>query len=104
MANKKMLLAENKPPQTSKGGGAGFCVYIGPTIVGLAQNGTIYPGTKQQAKMSPELALLMEKYPLAADLPVDGEKLAEARAKVREPGNLLNNKYKQLCRMMAEER
>ena len=94
MANKKMLLAENNPPQTSKGGGAGFCVYIG----------TIYPGTKQQAKMSPELALLMEKYPLAADLLVDGEKLAEVRAKVREPGNLFNNKYKQLCRMMAEER
>lgn len=79
-------------------------MYIGPTIVGLAQNGTIYPGTKQQAKMSPELALLMEKYPLAADLLVDGEKLAEVRAKVREPGNLFNNKYKQLCRMMAEER
>ena len=104
MANKKMLLAENKPPQTSKGGGAGFCVYIGPTIVGLAQNGTIYPGPKQQVKQSPELALVAEKYPLAADLLVDGEKLAEARAKVREPGNLLNNKYKQLCRMMAEER
>ncbi len=54
--------------------------------------------------MSPELALLMEKYPLAADLLIDGEKLAEARAKVREPGNLFNNKYKQLCRMLAEER
>ncbi len=54
--------------------------------------------------MSPELALLMEKYPLAADLLVDGEELAEARAKVREPGNLFNNKYKQLCRMLAEER
>lgn len=102
MANKRLNLVEVKPAQTNKG--AGFCVYIGPTIVGLAQNGTIYPGTKQQAKMSPELALLMEKYPLAADLLVDGEELAEARAKVREPGNLFNNKYKQLCRMLAEER
>lgn len=102
MANKRLLPTEIKP--FPKGNVAGFCVYIGPTIVGFAQNGTIYPGTKQQAKMSPELALLMEKYPLAADLLVDGEELAEARAKVREPGNLFNNKYKQLCRMLAEER
>ena len=103
MANKKMLLAENKPPQTSKGGGAGFCVYIGPTIVGLAQNGTIYPGTKQQAKMSPELALLMEKYPLGADLLIDGEKLAAGRQLLKQPGNLLHNKYSQLVRLVHEQ-
>lgn len=102
MANKRLLPTEIKP--SLKGNAAGFCVYIGPTIVGLAQNGTIYPGTKQQAKMSPELALLMEKYPLAADLLVDGEKLAEARALLKNQGNLLNNKYKQLCRMVAEEK
>ena len=79
MANKKAEALETRAYTNTKE--AGFCVYIGPTIVGLAQNGTIYPGTKQQVKQSPELALVAEKYPLAADLLVDGEKLAEARAK-----------------------
>lgn len=100
MANKRLLPTKIKP--FLKGNAAGFCVYIGPTIVGLAQNGTIYPGTKQQAKMSPELALLMEKYPLAADLLVDGEKLAVSRQLVKQPGNLLNLKYQQLQKQAAK--
>lgn len=98
MANKRLLPAEVKAANPE----AGFCVYIGPTIVGLIQTGTIYQGGKKQAAASPELAMVMAKYPLAADLLVDGEKLAEARAKLKRPGNLLHNKYQQLINMAAE--
>jgi len=41
---------------------AGFCVYIGPTIIGVVQRGTVYRGDKPEV-----LALLkdaVEKYPL----------------------------------------
>ena len=102
MANKKMLLAENKPPQTSKGGGAGFCVYIGPTILGIIQNGTIYQGNKKQALNSRELAPVVQQYPLAAALVVNGEQLAASRQMVKQPGNLLNLKYQQLQKQAAK--
>ena len=102
MANKKMLLAENKPPQTSKGGGAGFCVYIGPTILGIIQNGPIYQGNKKQALNSRELAPVVQQYPLAAALVVNGEQLAASRQMVKQPGNLLNLKYQQLQKQAAK--
>lgn len=99
MANKKNFAAEIKAEKPE----AAFCVYIGPSIVGLIQNGTIYQGNRKQVAASPELALVMAKYPLAADLLVDGERLAASRQLVKQPGNLLNNKYKQLQKLAAAQ-
>ncbi len=97
MANKRLNLTEIKPADSF----AGFCMYIGPTIVGLIQNGTVYQGSKQQVIASPELAPVVAKYPLAADLLVDGEKLAEARAKLKRRDNLLSGKYARLVKLAA---
>lgn len=103
MANKRLNLAENKTEKPAGSSEAGFCVYIGPTIVGVIQNGTIYPGSKKQVLASPELTLLMAKYPLGADLLIDGEKLAASRQLLKQPGNLLHNKYRQLVRLVHEQ-
>ena len=81
MANKRLNLAENK---TEKPAGSN-------------------EGGKKQVLASPELALLMEKYPLGADLLIDGEKLAAGRQLLKQPGNLLHNKYSQLVRLVHEQ-
>lgn len=86
----KKTAAENKLT-----GKAGFCCYIGPTIVGVIQNGTILPGTKQEAAAS--LSGAVEKYPLIASLIVSGDTLAEDRIKVKTPGNLLYVNYRKLA-------
>jgi len=73
---------------------AGFCVYIGPTIIGVVQRGTVYRGDKPEV-----LALLkdaVEKYPLIASLVVPGHALPESRVKVKTPGNLLYVNYHKL--------
>jgi len=99
MANKKNLAAEIRTEKTD----AGFCVYIGPTVVGLIQNGTIYQGSKKEVVASPELAPVMQKYPLAADLLVSGERLAASRQLLKQPDNLLHNKYQQLQKLAAAQ-
>ncbi len=102
MANKKNLPAVASEVKTVKAEtSAGFCMYIGPTIVGAIQTGTIYQGNKKQVLASPELAFVMQNYPLAADLLIDGEKLAESRQLLKQQGNLLHNKYKQLQKIAA---
>ena len=88
MANKKAEALETRAYTNTKE--AGFCVYIGPTIMGVIQNGTIYQGNKKQALNSRELAPVVQQYPLAAALVV------------KQPGNLLNLKYQQLQKQAAK--
>jgi hypothetical protein len=73
----------------------GFCVYIGPSIRGVIQSGTIYNGSrkKTEAFLSPAI----EKYPLIAKLISTEKTFAEDRVKVKTSGNLLNVHYKKLA-------
>lgn len=72
----------------------GFCVYIGPTIAGVIQSGTIIRGAKKEVLKS--VANTTERYPLVASLIVTGDTLAQDRIKVKTPGNLLYVNYHQL--------
>lgn len=74
---------------------AGFCCYIGPTILGVIQSGAIYPGSREAALAA--IAPAVEKYPLIASLVVDGKTLPADRIKVKTPGNLLFVNYKKLA-------
>lgn len=84
---KKRLLEQNAKQN-------GFCVYLGPTIKGVIQNGTVYRGTKEQVVKNLKLAI--EKVPLISSLIVPGEKLPETRIKVKTPGNILYVNYKKI--------
>lgn len=64
-----------------------FCVYLGPTIRGLVQNGTIYEG--DAAAVKARLAPAIERYPRIGELIVTGETLAQDRIKIRTKGNYL---------------
>ena len=72
----------------------GFCVYLGPTITGVIQSGTIYRGEKE--KVLTELKSVVEKYPLVKTLIVTDKTLSEDRIKVKTPGNILYVNYKKM--------
>lgn len=76
----------------------GFCVYIGPSIRGVIQSGTIYGKSLKETKefLSPAI----KKYPLIAKLISTDKTFAEDRIKVKTAGNLLNVNYKKLARQI----
>lgn len=84
-------------------GSGGFCAYIGPTIRGVIQNGTIYQGCKREALKGAALCRAAGMYPEIADLIVSGEALASARKKINTPGSLLYVRYKALANRAKEE-
>lgn len=96
MAAKKKTGGRQKDvPKVSPAHEAGFCMYIGPTIMGVIQNGTVFRGTKAEA-LSSVSSDVIEKYPLIASLIVSDSTLAEDRIKVKTPGNWLYVNYHKL--------
>jgi hypothetical protein len=75
----------------------GFCMYLGPSILGVIQYGTSYAGDKKEVLQQIEGAVA--KYPLIASLIIPGAELASARTLVKTPGNLLYNAYRKLAKM-----
>lgn len=73
---------------------AGFCVYIGPSIIGVMQKGSIFKGTK--IEVLNEIKYALDKYPSIADFIVDGNELAQKKIEATTHGNLL---YKKYCRL-----
>lgn len=95
MSNTKTKSAAKKTAANQKPAAeVGFCVYIGPTIAGVIQSGTIFRGAKKEVLKS--VANTTERYPLVASLIVTGDTLAQDRIKVKTPGNLLYVNYHQL--------
>lgn len=74
---------------------SGFCVYIGPSIRGVIQSGTIYGKSLEETKEF--LAPAIEKYPLIGKLISTDKTIAEDRIKVKTAGNLLNVYYTKLA-------
>lgn len=75
----------------------GFCAYLGPSIRGVVQNGTIYEGTRETVLSF--LSDQIEKYPRIAKLIIPGDELPEAREKIKSKGNYL---YEENRRFVAE--
>jgi len=86
---------EKRTTTKSDGKAAGFCVYLGPSIRGVIQSGTVYRGGK--AAVLKELAPALERHPLIASLVVTSDTLPVDRIKVKTAGNLLNVNYKKLA-------
>lgn len=86
----KPELAEAKGDNES-----GFYIYLGPNIKGLIQTGTIYRGDRVNACQ--KAAAAIEKQPLVKTLIVSGDALAQARLRVKTPGNALYANYQKLA-------
>ncbi len=69
-------------------------VYIGPSIKGVIQKGTIYPGSRQEVIAALDRAI--QKYPRIRNLIVSGDTLAVDRISVKTPGTRLSTEYKKL--------
>ena len=69
-------------------------VYIGPSIKGVIQKGTIYPGSRQEVIAALDRAI--HKYPRIRNLIVSGDTLAVDRISVKTPGTRLSTEYKKL--------
>ncbi len=83
-----------RPIQQKTVSNDGFCVYLGPTITGVIQSGTIYRGEK--ARVLAELESAVRNYPLIKALIVTDKTLSEDRIKVKTPGNILFVNYNKL--------
>lgn len=81
--------------EKSSGAAAGFYCYIGPSITGLIQHGTIYRGSRNTALSAAAAAI--ERNPLIKTLIVSGDRLPEARLKVKKPGNALYKNYQRVA-------
>ena len=90
MSSKK----SKKPIQQNTVKSDGFCVYLGPTITGVIQSGTIYRGDKATVIAGLENAI--KKYPLIKTLVVTDKTLSDDRIKVKTPGNILYVNYKKM--------
>ncbi len=82
---------------TTKKAPCGFCVYLGPSIRGVVQNGTIYDGTIETVLQL--LAPAIEQYPRIGKLIVSGDDLPVAREKIKVKGNYL---FEENRRFVAE--
>ena len=69
-------------------------VYIGPSIRGVIQKGTVYSGNRQEVIEALDSAI--QKYPRIRSLIVSGETLAVDRISVKIPGTRLHTEYKRL--------
>ena len=74
---------------------AGFFVYLGPSIRGVIQTATVFPGPRSEVEEF--LAGPIERYPRIKRLLVSGDTLAEDRVKVKTPGNGLYVAYMKLA-------
>ena len=80
--------AKKKPAAPKKvADTGGFCVYLGPTMMGVIQRGTIYRGGRKE--------VLDSLAPVVSD-----ETLPADRIKVKTPGNLLYVNYHKLAKGM----
>ena len=60
---------------------AGFCMYLGPSIIGTIQQARILQGDKPDALA--QISEATRKYPLIASLIIPGDQVSEARIKVK---------------------
>lgn len=74
---------------------AGFCCYIGPSILGVVQQNSIIDGSVEEARAA--YADAIKKYPLISRMIVDGNVLAASLSDVKTPGTLLYTTYRKLA-------
>lgn len=88
-----------KSLKTPKTAPESFFVYLGPSIRGSVQKGAILPGSREAVEK--QLESTIARYPLVKNLLIPGSAIAEDRAKVKKPGELLNRFYTKLAQQLT---
>ena len=95
-------MAKRKPPLKEQSAKSGFSAYIGPTVTGLIQTGTIYDVSKTAVLQRPDVVRAVRRFPMIEDLIVTGDNLALARKQINISGTLLHHRYEQMLSDMKE--
>ncbi len=72
----------------------GVFIYLGPSIRGVIQKGSIYRGTRESVLSS--IAFAIEKYPQIERLIVADNAIVSAKQKIAVGGNSLSKAYREL--------
>ncbi len=80
--------------KSAEGKPGGFSVYLGPSILGVIQSGTVIADGDEYAQKMKDAAV--SKYPLVKALLIPKDRLAADRVKVKTPGTALYENYKKL--------
>lgn len=78
-----------------------FSVYVGPTIPGVVQEGTIFPEPREETAR--KFAERFPDRPGLLPLIVDSDALARALADVKKPGTALGHSYKKAAMNRGKE-
>ena len=87
--------ANSSTPSVGQSDRNGIYCYIGPSLRGLIQHGTIWRGTRADALAAAQVAIDVQ--PLVKTLIVSGDALSAARCKVKTPGNALYENYRRVA-------
>ena len=68
-----------------------FCAYIGPTLRGIVQTGTLFHCSRTE--LLDRMNTVCVKHPEFSYFVVCGKDLAGARKTINQPGTLLHSKY-----------
>ena len=96
-------MATRKQPVREQVEKPDFSAYIGPTVTGLIQTGTIYDVSKTAVLQRPDVVRAVRRFPMIEDLIVTGDNLALARKQIKISGTLLHHRYEQMLSGMKEE-
>lgn len=91
----EVVKTEPAKKEAPKKKAASFFMYLGPTIQGVIQTATVFPGTRKDVEK--QLAAQIEKFPRIRALTVSGETVAEDRIQVTTPGTRLNAEFRKLA-------
>jgi len=92
----------SKKPEKPSVQDGGFCVYLGPSILGVISGGKVYKDDK--ATTAVMLAPVIGKYPLIASLIVHGADLPKSRLEIKQPGSLLYANYSKLAGIIKKSK
>lgn len=88
---------ETQEPEAEQ---ASFFVYLGPTIMGVIQNASIYTGTRDDVEK--KLARVIAKYPRVKVLLIPGDAIVQGRDDVTKPGTRLYAEYRRMVRELKK--
>lgn len=77
---------------------SGIYVYVGPSIRGVIQNGSIYRGSREYVTVI-LLGSVIEKFPMIKRLVVKDTEVAEAKEKINHGNNSLSLAYRELSKI-----
>lgn len=79
----------------------GVFVYIGPSIKGVIQQGSIYRGSRE--KVIASLSFAIDKHPKIEHLIVADFEIISAKKKIKVGGNSLSNAYRVISDIKTKE-